>query len=165
MGTTPTPRRNKREGSTKLANPQNQFSDEQTPMDIHQDVSQKLDPLLHGVTDLSMWVAAFKGRHGQGEASVMASPPTSPHRRRARHQVTPASYDEIAPAPARPGTKACLLTINRAFNHPEVKCIRKGYPHLVSPSSPSWIVTKHNGYRPGMDLDMRLDLIQITAGV
>ena len=32
-----------------------------------------------------------------GEASVTASPPTSPPRRRARHQLTPALYIELAP--------------------------------------------------------------------
>ena len=123
MATTPTSRRNKRADSQRLANPQNQSSDDQTPVDIHHHVSKKLDPLLHVVTDLSTWVAAFEGRQDQGQASVMASPPTSPPRRRARHQVTPTPYDEIATA----RTKAYLLTINTAFNHPEAECIRKGH--------------------------------------
>ena len=98
-------------------------------VDIHQDVSKKLNHLLHVLTDLSTWVAAFEVRQDQGQASITASPPTSHPRRRARHQVTPAPYDEIPPAPARHGTKACLLTINRAFNHPKVECLRKG--HLI----------------------------------
>ena len=145
--------RNKRAGST-----QNQSSDDQTPVDIHQDVSKRLDYLLHVLTDLSMQVAAVEVRQDLGQASVSASPPTSHPRRRARHQVTPTPYDELTPTPARPGTMAGLLIINSAFNHPEPECIRKGHP-TSSPASPSWIGTKHNGYRPDLALDMRLDLL------
>ena len=67
---------------------------------MQQAVFQKLDALLHVVTDLSTWVAAFEERQDQGEAAVMVSPP-SPHRRRARCQATPAPYDEIAPEVCR----------------------------------------------------------------
>ena len=42
-------------------------------------------------------VAAYEGRQDQGEASVTASPPTLPPRRRARCHVTPASYIDLAP--------------------------------------------------------------------
>ena len=97
MATTPTPTRNKRAASQRLANPQNKSSDNQTHIDIHQDISKKLDHLLHVLTDLSMRVAAVEVRQDQGQASVMASPPTSHPRRRARHQVIPAPYDEKPP--------------------------------------------------------------------
>ena len=73
---TPTPTRTKRAGRKKLANPWYQPSDEHTPVAV-QDLSQKLDVLLHVVTDLSTWVAGYEGRQDQGEASVTASPPTS----------------------------------------------------------------------------------------
>ena len=94
---TPTPKRTKRASRKRLANPENQPSEEQTPLDIQQDLSQKLDALLHVMTDLYTLVAAYEGQLDQGEASVMASPTTSLPRRRARHQVTTAPYVEIDP--------------------------------------------------------------------
>ena len=84
-----------------MANPENQSSDEQLPVTVQQDLSQKLHALLHVVTDLSTWVAAYEGRQDQGEASVMASPPTLPPRRRARCQVTPSSYIKLDPEVCR----------------------------------------------------------------
>ena len=97
----PTPKRTERGGRKRLANPENQPSDEQSHVDIQQDFSQKLDALLHVVTDLSMRVAAYEGQQYHGEASVTASPPTSPPRRRVRCQVTHVPYFEIAPEVCR----------------------------------------------------------------
>ena len=64
----------------------NQSSDEQAPVAVHQDLSQKLDAVLKMVTDLATRVTAYEGRQKQGEAAVTPSPPTSPTRRRAGHQ-------------------------------------------------------------------------------
>ena len=95
--TTPTPKQKKRIARKRLVSPQNQLSDDQTPVDMQQAVSQKLYALLHVVMDLSTRVAAFEERQDQGEAVVTVSPPPSPPRRRAGRQATPAPYDEIAP--------------------------------------------------------------------
>ena len=43
-----------RAGSKRLATPQNLFSDDETPMDMQQTISQKIDALLHVVPDLTM---------------------------------------------------------------------------------------------------------------
>ena len=75
-------KRTRREDRKRLVNTENQSSDEQPPVAVHQDLSQKSDALLQVVTYLSMWVAAYEGQQGQGEPSVTASP-TSPPRRRA----------------------------------------------------------------------------------
>ena len=56
-----------------------------------------MDALLCVLTDVTTQVSLSKVRPDQGEASVGASPPTSPPRRRARHQVTPTPIDEIVP--------------------------------------------------------------------
>ena len=58
---TPTLQRNKRAGRERLANPENQSSDEQPLVAVHQELTQKLDALLHIVTDLSTRVAAHEG--------------------------------------------------------------------------------------------------------
>ena len=55
-----TPKRNKRAGSKRLATPQDQFSDNQTPVDTQQTISQKMDALLCVVTDLNTWVSVFE---------------------------------------------------------------------------------------------------------
>ena len=46
----PTPKRNKRAGSKTLDTPQDQFSDDQTPVDSQQTIAKKMDALLHVVT-------------------------------------------------------------------------------------------------------------------
>ena len=81
----PTPKMNKRAGSKRLATPQDQFSDDQTPMDTQQTISQKMDALLRVVTDLTIRVSGFEEKQDKGEPSVMTS------------QVTPAPIGEIAP--------------------------------------------------------------------
>ena len=119
----------------------NQSSDDQTPVDIHQDVSKKLEYLLHVLTDLS--THRFSDDHTtmhHGEASVRASTPTFPPRRRARHQVTPTSINEIAPdihrrvaerlrraIPLPPDT-GDEDTSDEEEHPPEAECIRKGHP-------------------------------------
>ena len=65
----PTPKRIKRACRKRLANPENQSSDEQPPRAVQQDLSQKCYALLLVVTDLSTWVAAYEGGQDQGEAS------------------------------------------------------------------------------------------------
>ena len=76
--TNPTPKRNKRAGSKRLATPQNQFSDNQTPVDMQRTISKNMDALLRVVTDLTMRISVFEEKQDQGEVSVRASPPTSP---------------------------------------------------------------------------------------
>ena len=79
-------KRTNRAGSKRLATTMNQSFHEQAAMAVHQDFSQKFDALIKVVTDLSTRMTAYEGRQKQGEASVTPSPPTSPSRRRARHQ-------------------------------------------------------------------------------
>ena len=76
----PTPNRNKRASSKRLATPQNQFSDDQTSVDSQQIISQKIDTLLRVVTDLTTRVSVFKEKQDKGEPSVMASQVTPAHR-------------------------------------------------------------------------------------
>ena len=137
--TNPTPKRTKRAGSKRLATPQNWFSDDQTAVDM-QTISKKNDALLRVVTDLTMRVSVFKERQDQGEASVRASPPTFPPRRRARRQVTHTPIDELAPDIRRhvaerlkraislnPDTQDEAMS-DEEEHLPEAECIRKGHP-------------------------------------
>ena len=57
------------------------FSDDHTTMDMQETISQKMDALLRVLTDLTTWVSVCEVRPDHGEASVRASPPTSPPRR------------------------------------------------------------------------------------
>ena len=123
--TNPTPNRNKRAGSKKLSH--NQFSDNQTLVDIQQTISKKIDALLHVVTHLTMRVSVFEERQDQGEASVisatdkeeklnfrralvwhpastsLSAPPMNRGRTRQHSHKPPSEYH----ARARSGTKAC----------------------------------------------------------
>ena len=101
---------------------------------------KKMDALLCVVMDLTMRVSVFEVGLDQGEASVRASPPISPPKRRARHQVTPTPIDEIAPdihrqvveqlrraIPLNPDTQD-EATSYEEEHPPEAECIRKGHP-------------------------------------
>ena len=90
---TPSSKRTKRAGSDRLATTMNQSNDEQVPVAVHQDFSQKLDAVMTMITDLSTHVTAYKGHQKQGEPSFTSSPLTSLPRWRARHQ------GELAPSP------------------------------------------------------------------
>ena len=75
----PHSKRTKKAGSNTLATPltMNQSNDKEVPVSVHEDFSQKLDPLIKVVTDLSTQLAANEGCEWKGKSSSTNSPPTS----------------------------------------------------------------------------------------
>ena len=60
---TPISKRTKRAGSKRLASTMNQSIDEQAPVAVHQDFSQKLDALMMKVaTYISTRMTAYEGK-------------------------------------------------------------------------------------------------------
>ena len=77
---------------------QYQINDEEVAVTIQDDLSQKLDALMHAMTDLSRCMGPTEECQRQGEVSSTSSPPTSLPRWRAKYQGSTNLDPDVAEA-------------------------------------------------------------------